>query len=117
MSTPANDRAQALAAAISYLEGIGFQVRDHDWSQADGSLDIVAADQGTLVACVLKVARRRYGAPLETVGQARRRQLRRLAALWLSAHGTRFDQVRIDVVGVLRDGADGFTVEHVRAVG
>jgi putative endonuclease len=117
MSTPANNRAPALAAAISYLEGIGFQVRDHDWSQAGGSLDIVAADRGTLVICVLKVAGRRYGRQLETVGQASRRRLRRLAALWLSAHGTRFDQVRIDVVGVLRDGTGGFTIEHARAVG
>ena len=117
MSTRANDRAQALAAAISYLKGIGFQVRDHDWNQADGSLDIVAADQGTLVVCVLKVTGRRYGTPLEAVGQARRRQLRGLAALWLSAHGIRFDQIRIDVLGLLRDGAGGFTIEHVRAVG
>ena len=44
-------------------------------------------------------------------------RLRRLAALWLSAHGIRFDQIRIDVVGLLCDGAGGYTVEHVRGVG
>jgi len=54
---------------------------------------------------------------LDAVGHAKRRRLRRLAALWLSAHGIRFDQIRIDVLGLLRDGAGGFTVEHVRGVG
>ena len=43
-------------------------------------------------------------------------RLRRLAAQWLSAHGVRFDQIRIDVLGLLRDGSGGFTVEHVRGV-
>ena len=59
----------------------------------------------------------RYGTPLDAVGPAKRRRLRKLAALWLSAHGIRFDQVRIDVLGLLRDGGGGFTIEHVRGVG
>ena len=41
-------------------------------------------------------------------------RLRRLAVRWLTAHGIRFDQIRIDVVGLLDDSAGGFTVEHVR---
>ena len=59
----------------------------------------------------------RFGTPLDAVGHVKRRRLRRLAAQWLAAHGSRYDQIRIDVVGLLRDGADGFTIEHVRGVG
>jgi hypothetical protein len=33
------------------------------------------------------------------------------------AHGVLFDEVRIDVIGLLRDRSGQFTVEHVRGVG
>ena len=59
----------------------------------------------------------RHGTPLDAVGRAKRARLRRLAARWLAAHGIRFDQIRIDVVGLLQESAGGFTIEHIRAVG
>ena len=43
--------------------------------------------------------------------------LRRLAGRWLAAHGVRFDQIRIDAVGLLQESAGGFTIKHIRAVG
>jgi putative endonuclease len=104
-------------AAASYLEGLGFRILDRNWRCADGELDIVAVERHTFVACEVKTrSGTRYGTPLDAVGRAKRRRLRRLAAIWLSAHGIRFDQVRIDVLGLLRDEAGGFTVEHVRGV-
>jgi putative endonuclease len=105
-------------AAVSYLEGCGFRILDRNWRCADGEIDIVAAERRTFVVCEVKTrSGTRFGTPLDAVGQAKRRRLRRLAALWLAAHGTRFDQIRIDVVGLLRDGAGGFTIQHVRGVG
>jgi putative endonuclease len=105
-------------AAVSYLEDRGFRILDRNWRCAGGEIDIVAAERHTFVVCEVKTrSGTRYGTPLDAVGQAKRRRLRRLAALWLSAHGTRFDQIRIDVLGLLRDGAGGFTIEHVRGVG
>ena len=105
-------------AAVGYLESCGFRILDRNWRCADGEIDIVAVERHTLVVCEVKTrSGTRYGTPIDAVGQAKRRRLRKLAALWLSAHGIRFDQVRIDVLGLLRDGADGFTIEHVRGVG
>ena len=105
-------------AAASYLEGCGFRILDRNWRCPDGEIDIVAADRRALVVVEVKTrSGTRFGTPLDAVGQAKRRRLRRLAARWLATHGTRFDQVRIDVVGLLHDGAGGFTIEHVRAVG
>jgi putative endonuclease len=105
-------------AAVSYLEGHGFRILDRNWRCADGEIDIVAVERHTFVACEVKTrSGTRYGTPLDAVGRAKRRRLRRLAALWLSAHGVRFDQIRIDVLGLLRDEAGGFTIEHVRGVG
>ena len=105
-------------AAVSYLESRGFRILDRNWRCANGEIDIVAADRRTFVVCEVKTrSGTRYGTPLEAVGQRKRKRLRKLAALWLSAHGVRFDQIRIDVLGLLRDGDDGFTIEHVRGVG
>ena len=105
-------------AAVTYLEGCGFRILDRNWRCADGEIDIVAVERHTFVVCEVKTrSGTRFGTPLEAVGRDKRARLRRLAVRWLTAHGVRFDQVRVDVVGLLRDGAGGFTIEHVRGVG
>jgi putative endonuclease len=105
-------------AAVTYLEGCGFRILDRNWRCADGEIDIVAVERHTFVVCEVKTrSGTRYGTPLEAVGRAKQARLRRLAVRWLTAHGIRFDQIRIDVVGLLHDSAGGFTVEHVRGVG
>ena len=105
-------------AAVTYLEGCGFRILDRNWRCADGEIDIVAVERHTFVVCEVKTrSGTRYGTPLEAVGRAKQARLRRLAVRWLTAHGIRFEQIRIDVVGLLHDSAGGFTVEHVRGVG
>ena len=105
-------------AAAAYLESRGLRILDRNWRCAVGEIDIVAVDRRTLV--VVEVKSRtgtRCGSPLEAVSRAKRARLRRLAVQWLNAHGIRFDQVRVDVVGLVYDGTGGFTVEHIRGVG
>jgi putative endonuclease len=105
-------------AAAEYLESRGLRILDRNWRCAVGEIDIVAAERYALV--VVEVKSRtgtQYGSPLEAVSRAKRARLRRLAVQWLNAHGVRFDQVRIDVVGMLYDGTGGFTIEHIRGVG
>jgi putative endonuclease len=105
-------------AASEYLESRGMRVLDRNWRSADGEIDIVAADRHVLVVCEVKSrTSTRYGSPLEAVSRAKRARLRRLAVQWLNAHGIRFDEVRIDVVGLLYEGTGGFTIEHIRGVG
>ena len=105
-------------AAVNYLESCGFRILDRNWRCADGEIDIVAVDRHTFVVCEVKTrSGTRYGTPLEAVGRAKRSRLRKLAVRWLTAHGVRFDQIRIDVVGLLYDGTGGFTIEHLRGVG
>jgi putative endonuclease len=105
-------------AASEYLESCGMRILDRNWRSADGEIDIVAVDRRVLVVCEVKSrTSTRYGSPLEAVSRAKRARLRRLAVQWLNAHGIRFDEVRIDVVGLLYEGTGGFTVEHVRGVG
>jgi putative endonuclease len=105
-------------AAVEYLTERGFRILDRNWRCADGEIDIVAVERHSLVVCEVKTrSGTRYGTPLEAVGRAKRNRLRRLAVRWLNAHGVRFDEIRIDVVGLLYEGSGGYTIEHVRGVG
>ena len=105
-------------AAVDYLESCGFRILDRNWRCADGEIDIVAVERHTFVVCEVKTrSGARYGTPLEAVGRTKRTRLRRLAVRWLIAHGIRFDQIRIDVVGLLYEGTGGFTIQHIRGVG
>jgi putative endonuclease len=110
--------AEGEQAAVRYLEGCGFRILDRNWRSADGEIDIVAVERQTFVVCEVKTrSGTRYGTPLDAVGRAKQRRLRRLAAQWLNAHGIRFDQIRIDILGLLYEPSGGFTIEHVRGVG
>lgn len=105
-------------AAVDYLKERGFRILDRNWRCADGEIDIVAVERHSLVVCEVKTrSGNGFGTPLEAVGRVKRSRLRRLAVLWLNAHGVRFDQIRIDVLGLLREDSGEFTVEHVRGVG
>jgi putative endonuclease len=105
-------------AAAEYLAAAGFRILARNWRCAEGEIDIVAVERHTLVVCEVKTrSGNQHGTPLESVSRAKRNRLRRLAIRWLTAHGVRFDQVRVDIVGVRPDRAGGLTVEHVRGVG
>jgi putative endonuclease len=105
-------------AAADYLESLGFRILDRNWRCASGEIDIVAVERHALVVCEVKSrSGTRYGGPLEAVSRAKQARLRRLAVQWLNAHGVRFEQIRIDVIGLLYEGTGGFTIEHIRGVG
>ena len=104
--------------AARCLEAAGLRILDRNWRCTDGELDIVAAECRTLVVCEVKTrSGPGFGAPLEAITRRKMSRLRRLAARWLAAHGTAFEAIRIDAVGLIADGNGGYTVEHVRGVG
>jgi putative endonuclease len=104
--------------AVDYLERAGLRILDRNWRCSAGEIDIVAAERQVLVVCEVKTrSDTRYGTPLEAITRAKRMRLRRLAAMWLVAHGVLFDEVRIDVIGLTGDGPGKYQIEHVRGVG
>jgi putative endonuclease len=105
-------------AAVEYLESVGFRILDRNWRCAEGEIDIVAVDRHVFVACEVKTrSGTRFGTPLEAVGRTKLRRLRKLAVLWLNAHGIRYELVRVDIVGLVYEGTGGYTIKHLRAVG
>ncbi|HUL27074.1 MAG TPA: YraN family protein [Streptosporangiaceae bacterium] len=105
-------------AAVEYLESAGLRILDRNWRCAEGEIDIVAAEGRVLVICEVKTrSGTGYGSPLEAITRSKRARLRRLAIRWLVAHGVLFDEVRIDVIGLVRDESGHYQLEHVRGVG
>ena len=105
-------------AAVEYLERAGLRILDRNWRCTEGEIDIVAAERQVLVICEVKTrSSTKYGSPFEAITRAKRARLRRLAVRWLVAHGVLFDEVRIDVIGLVRDESGHFQLEHVRGAG
>ena len=107
---------EALAARL--LTERGLVVLDRNWRCPAGEIDLVLRDGPTLVVCEVKTrTSEAFGNPLEAVTEAKVARLRRLADLWVEAHGVRPSGVRIDLVGVLRQTRGAATLEHVPGVG
>jgi putative endonuclease len=104
--------------AADYLKNAGLDILQRNWRCSQGEIDIVAAEGRVLVICEVKTRSDvRFGTPLEAITRQKAWRLRRLAALWLVTQQVIFDEVRIDVVGVLRTAPGQFTIEYVRGVG
>jgi putative endonuclease len=103
--------------AAGFLAEAGLEILGRNWRCEHGEIDIVARDGQTLVICEVKTRSGvRFGSPVEAVTRQKARRLRRLAVAWLTAHSLFFEEIRIDAVGVLRDAAGEFSIEHVRGV-
>jgi putative endonuclease len=107
-------------AAAEMLAALGYEIVERNFRTRYGELDIVAADRGCLVFCEVRARVGRYALAqaLESIGPAKRLQLRKMAREWfrLSAAArpgtmrTRFDAV---AVALSPDGR-ALALEHVR---
>jgi putative endonuclease len=104
--------------AADFLQKAGLVILDRNWRCTQGEIDIVAVDGPALVICEVKTRSGvRFGTPLEAVTRQKAWRQRRLAALWLRERNVLYDEIRIDVVGVLRTASGDFSIDHVRGVG
>jgi len=105
------------ALAARHLVKSGMVLLDRNWRCPAGEIDLVLRDQQTLVICEVKTrSSAAFGSPLEGVSRVKASRLRRLAALWIEAHGIHARDVRIDLVGVLQASGLPPVVDHVRGV-
>ena len=104
----ADDRRRRLGntgeqLAADHLIRRGFQILDRNYRTRWGELDIIACDGRQIVFCEVKcrVANRAGRDPLESVHQAKRAQVRRMAGRWLIERDhPRVRDLRFDAIGV-----------------
>ncbi len=121
-STTTAGRNAALGAygeqvAARHLAGQGFVLLDRNWRCDEGELDLVLRDGDVLVVCEVKTRTSvGHGSPHEAVSEAKLSRLVRLAVRWVDAHDVRPQEIRVDLVAVLRPRRGPALVEHVRGL-
>jgi len=103
--------------AARTLADQGWHVLARNWRCAEGELDIVAIDDGALVAVEVKTRRTStFGSPQEAVTRSKLHRIRRLVAAWLASQPNSYPSVRVDVMAVTVARAGAAKIEHLRGV-
>jgi putative endonuclease len=94
-------RGEELAA--EHLERLGYRIVARNYRTRFGELDLVATDEDVLVFCEVKT--RRAGDPWQSLGEAKRRQVRSMGRAWLSEarDRPRTSELRFDAIGIVID--------------
>ena len=116
MSTDPRHRLGRLGErlAADHLERLGYEIVARNHRTRYGEIDLVACDARTLV--VVEVKTRRGGSPWDALGDAKRRQVRRMAAAYLCdvPDRPRREELRFDAIGVTFDAAGRMTaLDHL----
>ncbi len=121
MTTTAASK-QALGAygeqvALRHLVEQGMVLLDRNWRCEVGELDLVLREGRVLVVCEVKTRSSLVcGSPQEAVNEAKLARLALLAERWKADRGVHPEEVRLDLVAVLRGPRGAATVEHVRGI-
>jgi putative endonuclease len=106
------------ALAARHLVEQGMVLLDRNWRCEAGEIDLVLRDGDVLVVCEVKTRSSvRYGTPHEAITDTKVARLRLLASRWLEERGVAIDDVRIDLVGIVRPRRGASVVDHVRGIG
>jgi putative endonuclease len=104
--------------AADFLQAAGMEILTRNWRCSEGEIDIVALAGAALVICEVKTRSSvKYGTPLEAVSRQKARRLRRLAVRWALEGSVMYQEIRIDVIGVLRTASGEYEIEHVPGIG
>ena len=104
--------------ASEHLERLGLAVVERNYRTRCGEIDIIARDARTLVFCEVKTRRSSARTPFESIGALKQRQVRRMAAEWLSERTNRayVPELRFDAVAVTIDARGRLVgLEHLEA--
>src|SRR5215217_2849709 len=109
---PLGDRGERMAA--DFLERAGWTILARNFRLGHREVDLVAR-RGEVVAFVEVKTRAGlgYGHPLEAITALKRREIQRVAQIWVERHGREGDVYRYDAVAVLILAGGEPEIEHV----
>ena len=101
------------AAAARYLQYVGYEIVDRNWSCPAGEVDIVARDGDVLVFCEVKTRTNiNKGFPSEAVDAEKRAKYEKIAAWYVRDYMFTDIPVRFDVIALLVVGEDRALMKH-----
>lgn len=88
--------------AADFLQDLGYQLLDQNFTTPYGELDLVLLDQEIIVFVEVKTRTSdTFGSPEASVTGTKLERIQNAALLWLQAHPDVQDDWRIDVVAIL----------------
>jgi putative endonuclease len=99
--------------AAEHLEKHGWTILERNFRFGHGEVDLIAR-RGRIVAFVEVKVRTgaEFGHPLEAIGLAKQREIRRVADYWIAHRGDPLDLYRFDAVAITTHGGNQL-IEHV----
>ncbi|MGD0198369.1 MAG: YraN family protein [Solirubrobacteraceae bacterium] len=94
--------------ALEHYKRLGFEVLERNHRTRTGELDLIVADQQTIVFVEVKTGRAGALDPLVSITARKLERVRRLAREWLTTRPAswRRAEVRFDVVAIVLDADD-----------
>ena len=103
--------------AARHLVEQGMVLLDRNWRCEAGEIDLVLRDGRVLVVCEVKTRSSvACGHPHEAVTSTKVARLAELGVRWQQCRGVRAEELRIDLVCVIRPRRGPSTIDHVRGV-
>ena len=100
--------------AAAYLQKKGFIIKQKNYRQKVGEIDIIAQEGNVLVFVEVKTRTTlQFGQPYEAITHKKQKQLRRVAEDYLSRNKKLSTIVRFDVISILMNSNTPPTIEHL----
>lgn len=100
-------------AAARFLDRLGYEIVERNWTCAAGEADIIARDGDSVVFVEVKTRSScDYGMPAEAVDEAKRDRYERIAALFLQGFDVVDVPVRFDIVSIVAISPDRAMIRH-----
>ena len=105
--------ARGEEAAARYLQYQDYEILERNWTCPFGEADIICLDNNCLVFVEVKTRSDiSKGMPEEAITAAKRAKYEKIAACYLSEHGSCEGPLRFDVIGILATGDDHAMMRH-----
>jgi len=95
--------------ALRFLESEGYRIRERNFKNKMGEMDIVALDKNTI--CFIEVKTRTselFGSPFEAVSRAKQHKLSQVALSYLKAKNLLGEKARFDIVSITKNAAGAY---------
>ncbi len=103
--------------AVKHLIDKGYSILERNFRTRFGEIDIIAEKSGNVIFVEVKSRTEGTGfIPSEAINSRKRRQLVRLSGCYISQRGAKYDDFRIDLIGLVFKAGRLLGVEHLENI-
>lgn len=114
MDTKQSVGKQGEAAALVFLQNLGYKIVARNYRTVTGEIDIIAQDKAILVFIEVKTRKTQtFGLPYEAVDFRKQAKIRKVALQFLAEKHVECRTLRFDVISILISSPGSCKIEHL----